>query len=218
MLFRSCSVRKILTVARAIFPFKGYIIGLLDDFIKLCDSFDDIELHIVSFGEDYEILIDKINNLPEKVRKKVKLDNGLKMEEIRSELKKTYVYIGMGTTILDAADEAVPCIVSAHTTMKNECIDFFHRCPMVISQQSPGQPAYGLLQKILSVKDEEYKIMKADTYRAYKDNYDIDIMMQRLIKRCSEISCKELTAWEISVYNLLNIMRKVKRRLNRIVK
>ena len=56
---KSYKSNKILTAGRAIFPFKGYFMGLIKDFDKLCSEFPDIYLEIVSDGPD----IDKINRL-----------------------------------------------------------------------------------------------------------------------------------------------------------
>ena len=179
----SKQVKSILTVARAVFPYKGYMIGLIDDFSKLCQNHDDIILEIVSFGEDINQLKEKILQQEPEVQKKIIIFDKLSLQDIRKILKRTYVYIGMGTTVLDAADEGVPSIVSWHSTMENICTGYFYDNPIVIGKAGEGMSGYSLLDSILLLSDKEYKRLCKKTYSVYKENYNIDIILGRLFKR-----------------------------------
>ena len=63
----------IITASRAEFPYKGYLLGLLDDFVYLNTKLSDIKLVIVSDGDDINILKNRINNLPSNIQQKISL-------------------------------------------------------------------------------------------------------------------------------------------------
>ena len=170
--------KKILTVSRADFPYKGYLIGLIDDFDKLCEK-QDVYLQIVSFGKDVGKLKEKIKN--SKYHERISFFEGATLEKIRELLLESYVYIGMGTTVLDAADLGVPSIVIFHSTMKNIASGFFHENPTVIGRCGDGKPAIDLLNEILDCSIQEYKSVREKTYIGYKNNYDIECFMKRIL-------------------------------------
>lgn len=173
--------RSILTVTRADFPYKGYVIGLIDDFAKLLEEFPDIELKIVAFGKDLDILKKKIEDQHDIVRNRIVLYDQLSLQEIKELLKKTYLYIGMGTTVLDAANEGVPTIVSWHSTMKNECNGLFHDNPRVVGRGKTKAPGEDIIRKVLLFDKEDYLKCSVLTYSEYVNNYDIDNVLPRLL-------------------------------------
>ena len=59
-----------MTIARAEFPFKGYILGLLDWFAS---SDSNIRLTIVSYGPDEKKIADRIDSFDEIVKKRITL-------------------------------------------------------------------------------------------------------------------------------------------------
>lgn len=67
--WKSYKSNKILTAGRAIFPFKGYFMGLIKDFDKLCSEFPDIYLEIVSDGPDIDKIKSFIDSLDESVKR-----------------------------------------------------------------------------------------------------------------------------------------------------
>ena len=61
----------IMTAARADFPYKGYMLGLIDDFVILKKDFPHIKLQIISAGDDIDELKTKIRQTSEDVRKDI---------------------------------------------------------------------------------------------------------------------------------------------------
>ena len=48
--------RIMMTAARAEFPNKGYMMGLVDDFVRLKEKFPDVKLEIIAAGDDMDKL------------------------------------------------------------------------------------------------------------------------------------------------------------------
>lgn len=206
--------KKILTVTRAVFPYKGYVIGLIDDFLKLCRYDPDISLAIISFGKDLEQIENKIKAVPKEIKSKIQLIPGMSLAEIQKELKNTYVYIGMGTTVLDAAAEGVPSVVSIHTTMKNECVGLFSQNPSVTGRRGPGNSGYETLKSVLQLNYEKYCELRRNTYMSYKNNYDINKFMKRIFERYDLMEGYELKSYEVLFHKLLLWLRWLKRKIN----
>lgn len=185
--------KTILTVSRADFPFKGYLFSLIDVFENIACSNFDVNLVIVSFGPDYKKIQKKIELLPIELKKRAKLINGLHKEGISELLKNSYVYIGMGTTILDAANEGIPAIVVCHHTMDCVSTGLFSDDPEVIGKIGDGKPVQAILEKILSLRREEYMVYCKNSYLALKKFYSIDDFMKGVfaLKQVHNIKLKE---------------------------
>jgi hypothetical protein len=60
--------KNFLTVSRAVFPYKGYLVGLIKDFNDIITNNINITLTIVAFGENYDDIINLYNTLDSKVK------------------------------------------------------------------------------------------------------------------------------------------------------
>ena len=100
----------ILSVARADFPMKGYLLGLVDFFAQKCIIDSNITLTIISYGDDIEQLNKKIDEQPQFVKDKIMLIGKTDYDELKKYYKQAKLYVGMGTTILDAAQHGIPSI------------------------------------------------------------------------------------------------------------
>lgn len=203
----------ILTVSRASFPYKGYLIGLIDDFCQINDKFDNVKLVIVSFGEDMEILRNKINGCHANVKKNIILKSQMSSSQIREILRQSYVYIGMGTTILDAADEGIPSIVTWHSTMSNISSGLFCDNPLVVGRYGKGIAGLSILEDILSLKKEAYYKLCDKTYLEFKKYYDINNILPQMINRELNTYNVILTYKESLINKLFFSIRSIRRKI-----
>lgn len=164
----------ILTISRAEFPFKAYMIGLID-IIKNFNK--DIYLTIISYGEDISILKKKINKADN-----VKLIEGVPYNQIDEYIKKSDVYIGMGTTLLDAAKYGVISIpVSAY---KYECCSpgYFYDYPFNLGYYSNDYiDCTEIIKEIVEMDDHQYFEKCKKTYEALLNTYSIDNIMPKFL-------------------------------------
>lgn len=172
----------ILTAARADFPFKGYMIGLVDEFVKIKESVKNAKLKIYSDGGDIEVLREKINSVSTGIQKDIELCGWISYTELYSELKKCKMYIGLGSSLMDAALNYKPSIVASYNTTKCVTAGTFADNPYCIGTKEEDLPASSILiDKIFNMSFEEYREMCHKNFNAVYDNYNIDKIMSELI-------------------------------------
>lgn len=180
--------KRITTVSRAAFPYKGYLVDLISHFDVIKVSIPDALLTIVSYGPDIDRL--KTSIAQSKYSSDIQLIEGATIDEINRILDDTRLYIGMGTTVLDAANKAVPTIPVWHSTM--ECITsgMFSDNPQTISKWIDKADINELIINTLSMSDAEYCVLSKATYVAYKDHYDIDLILPEMLDRNQSLDIK----------------------------
>ena len=206
--------RKIMTVARAVFPYKGYLIGLIKDFDKICEIHPETQLHMVAMGKDIDLVKATIAQTINK--EKIFLYEGLSLDEICAMLKTVYMYIGMGTTVLDAADAGVPSVVVFHSTMENIASGYFHNIPQVLGSFGEGRPAAELILETLGLTEEAYLRVCESTFDEYEKNYNIDTNIKQLLAH--EVNNKDmfLTTAEWLAHKSLDYLKVMRRRILKI--
>lgn len=170
----------IMTILRAEFPFKGYVFGLIDQFVELQQKYPFLKLRIISFGSEESKIKDKIDNLDVDVRKNIYLIGRVPYTELTNFFKETSLYIGMGTTVLDAANYGVPSLVVKAYTYDCVSSGYFSDSPFDVG-------AYGdnLLQvkdyilKFLEMSENDLEQLRNDAFLSLKNNYDIEIFINR---------------------------------------
>lgn len=182
----------VMTASRADFPYKGYIIGLIDDFCKLKETKLDLRLWIITEGPSENLIKDKIDNLPMKIKKDIKIYNWMKYSDLLSMMERCKLYIGMGTTVLDASLRYKPAIPTAFGTFQNMTCGLFSSNPTKIGVNlDDSKEAFTLIENILNQDFDSYKSLCISSYNAVKDNYDIEKIMRMLlsikVKNCASI-------------------------------
>ena len=104
--------RYICAVARFDFPFKIYILGLIEVFAKICKQYPELRLLLIGKGDFIANVKETINALNKETAEKITLIEGLPYDELILHMKNAFLNVGMGTTILDFANQSVPSIIS----------------------------------------------------------------------------------------------------------
>ena len=104
--------RNVLAIARAEFPFKGYLLGLIDVIPDVLDRYSNTFITIISSGDGLSRLENKIKQLPEKYKNHIGLYNDKKPEDLDAYYQEADIFIGMGTTVLEAANYGIPVIMA----------------------------------------------------------------------------------------------------------
>ncbi len=176
---------RILTVARADFPYKGYVLGLIDDLANNFNDLSDFELTIISAGDDILELKSKIDSIEKRIQKQIVLIEGVYPEELDDFYSSADVYIGMGTTVLEATNFGVPSIVAQYDTRDFCTKGFFYENPMDLgSKYTDEHKGIIELTEIYKTSDDEYKSIQIKSLQALNENYD------------EELIFKEFDSWE----------------------
>jgi hypothetical protein len=174
----------ILTISRAEFPFKGYILGLIDDFDIICKSHHHVKLTIITFGRDIEKVYKKLEELPNGVRDRISIVGQTPYENLSEYFNKAHVFLGMGTTLLDAANYGVPSLVVQQYTYRNFSSGLFHTQP----KELVGKPSIDIspivyIEDIIKMNNIEYKELCIKEHNALLNFYNIDLLLSYLNNR-----------------------------------
>lgn len=170
----------ILTIARADFPFKGYLFGLIDCFNRLHQIHPNMHLTIISHGEGFE-----------KLQAHLGCTSGITLvgETPHDELKKYYaksnLYIGMGTTILEASNYDLPSIPVRSDTYQLEVSGWFSSNPesVCVYGDMPITAPYQLILQAKTMPPDKYIALSEKTKEALRNVYDTRVCVKRLLEQ-----------------------------------
>ncbi len=173
----------IFTASRADFMFKGYLIGLVDDFVRIKGKFADAKLIIIASGKDEETLKNKIKSVPDKIREDITLIPWISYDELLQRIRKCKFFIGMSSTLLDAAKLYKICIPIRGYTEENLASGFFDEDPRYLYASDDCQSsALPLMEECMGWNFEEYHSRSLSHYDAVKSLYDEDKNIKSLIE------------------------------------
>lgn len=116
----------VLSISRFEFPFKGYILGLIEAFETVKSQKNDIEMTIIGYGEGLERVEKKIKELPESTQSSIRLVGKTEYSIIDEYISQCDLFVGMGTTMLDAANYNKICIIPVAYQESELTVGYFH--------------------------------------------------------------------------------------------
>ncbi len=193
----------ILTASRAEYPYKGYVIGLIDDYSVLKDKNQAIKLEIISSGDDYDELEKKISELPDEKKAGIVLHKWMEYEKVKERMRECKVYIGMGTSVFDAALQYKPAIVVKFATYKNFSDHFISEKPEYMAADPRcEEPAIGRLERAMKWSFEEYRDNCIESFIRVKEIYDIDMCMSKILEKSTIRKESILTPFESARHSI----------------
>lgn len=204
----------ILTITRLDFPFKAYVLGLIDVFENLKDKYSNLKLVVIGDGTGMEKLKKRVEELPEEKRKDVFLKGAVPYEELEGYFKKSHVYTGMGTTLLDAGKYALPGIISKADCEKALTTGFFHEQYNDLSgNENINHVSLSemeiFLEKIIKISDEEYWEYSKRVYEIVLRHYGIDSSMKKILNLHENVNISWIKGFFLHYYGI--VLRKIKK-------
>lgn len=187
----------IMSAARADFPFKGYLIGLIDDFVCLKKRYPSLKLLYVVAGPSLSVLMDKVKTLPNSISKDISINNWLPYQKLLDEIQNCKIFVGMGTSVLDAALQYKPVLTAAYNTYENKTSGFFSDNPFILaSSVDEAKEAFAFLDIFFDEDYIHYKDRCIKNFDTVFMNYNIDKLMPALLsletkKKYSLLTLKE---------------------------
>lgn len=204
---------KILTIARADFPFKGYIKGLIGLISELSKVYSQIELKIISSGKQVDKIDDWIKEFAGNANVKTTYD--VEYKELAGLYNEAHLYIGMGTTVLEASDYGVPAIhIDSYTyDVVGEC--FFHEFPYTVGcKQGSKIIVKNLIIKTLEESNEEY----IQQCRVAKKVIDEQFSMETFVNGLLTHELKTNRHYIGNIMQVKKVMIKIRNGLQQILK
>lgn len=205
---KSYKSNKILTAGRAIFPFKGYFMGLIKDFDKLCSEFPDIYLEIVSDGPDIDKIKSFIDSLDESVKKRILLTSWIPYDELNNKILECKLFIGMGTTVIDSSLKYKPSIAVGYNTLENKakCL-FYEDVHYNTVDESCKDDAYSLISKVMNSSYEDYKKMSLLSFSNTEAVYNIEKIIPEILAYKTNDMKSIFNYKNVFIYGLYNRMK-----------
>lgn len=174
----------LMTASRAEYPYKGYLLGLPAVFSALKEKHPSLRLEIVAGGEeeDVALLREKLAALPSEYQKDITFHNWLDYDALRREMERCKVFIGMGTSVLDAALAYKPAVAVRYDTYDVLADGVLSDAPAWITARADCRtPAALFLEQLLSMDEAAYRAACRESFRQVKAHYDIDNTMRLLL-------------------------------------
>ena len=169
--------------------FKGYLIGLIEWF---AESMKNIYLTIISYGPDEELLSQKIASLPPSVRNRIEWYGKTDYNHLEDYYKKASIYVGMGTTVLDASLRGVVSIPVQAYTYQLVAEDFlFNDYSKVAIDEGNLSRFDDLIAQYESMDKDERKAVSDRSRHIVMENYNTISIVDELIQmlESSGINC-----------------------------
>lgn len=203
--------------------FKTYNLTALNVIYELAKKYDSISYDIFGAGELYnemKIFIEK--NCMESI---VTIHKQLEYENYSQPLRDAYVFIGLGTSVLEAAILGIPSIVALVNDKVGLTNGWVHNLNKINfgeeDETIPKVYLIDLLEDVINMDNEEYKRISMITKSKVKI-YSIDSVMREIIKHYDQLLLINNIKWNPTKYHfhylLNNIIRKTIITINRIIK
>ncbi len=197
-------VVNILTICRFDFPFKGYVLGLINSCEKIFIKNHEFRLTIIGYGNGLDRINSKIESLPSELQNRINIIDKLPYSEIDTYIDICDIFVGMGTTMLDAANRNKISIIPVAYQESDYAIGYFHDHynPKFIfdkSQVNSYNHFHDLIIDIISYEDNVF-IRKEDLSKeVLKEHYDINKIAPQFITHLSKLSVKDRIIINVSI-------------------
>lgn len=176
----------IMSICRFDFPFKGYVFGLISDFQKLCNLYKNLKLVLVGDGSGRKELEKYISGITPDVRDRIVLKGLVPYQELDLLLESANLYVGLGTTLIDAAKKGIVSIVAAGEQRENYAVGFFHDdisiVGLLLEEIKEKHTFYELIKVYIETTEEEKQALSKRTYDTTYKEYEINKCMRKLFK------------------------------------
>jgi predicted hydrocarbon binding protein len=190
-------VVNILTIARFDFPFKAYTLGLIDAFQEIVNFLPNITLTIIGYGEGESLIKQKIMELKKEVKEKITVINKVAYSEIDHYIDKCDVYVGMGTTILDAVNRNKITISAVGYQLCDLATGFFFEDyrklgEIYCDKKSQSYSRFSdLLEWVCSIDDDTFIEIENYSKSLLSSFYNIDKIAPQLAGKSHKFSFME---------------------------
>lgn len=172
----------ILSVSRAEFPMKGYLLDLVSGFGCFYKEHPDSELYIITFGEGVAEINERQQQLPVELRQHVHIFGQMSYEELEKYWRLATVYVGLGTSVLDAADRGICSVAALQYSMHFKAKNLFCERPEQISCDVDVEvDGYEVIKRIYDMNSNEYSECCMLCHEKLKEFYELNVALETII-------------------------------------
>lgn len=202
----------ILTVSRADFPFKGYIKGLIDCFCSMYHDYN-IRLTIVTSGQQRDLVYAWSKGISN-----IEIVENVSYNELSKYYRNADIYVGMGTTILEAASEGIIAVPVSPYTYECRTNGLFTDNPnWVLTEENEGESIERILKNVISLSDTEREVLRRSSVDFVKKIYGEEVVCEKLERIILSDRVQKISQYKVLPLGYITFL-KAKRIIKRIVK
>lgn len=165
----------ILTICRADFPFKEYVIGLIDDFQTI--DYPNTKLTVISYGSDINEVKKHISN-----NQKIELIEKVDYNKLYNFYNRSDIYVGMGSTTIEAASYGIPVINANSYDRSFKSTGFFCDNPHALRNTKFGViDGKQILIDTLNMKEDARNILGKRCYSTFMNLFSMDQHYEKIL-------------------------------------
>jgi glycosyltransferase involved in cell wall biosynthesis len=185
--------RRILSIGR-LTRFKTYSWYMVPILYALREKYPDVQWHIHGFGAQEKELVEDV--WKDAIRDGLIVFHGpIRYEDISTAFHQASVFIGMGTTLLEAAAWGVPAIPAL--TYDEDALSWgyidqmpYYTCGELIPGRQPTAKVMDLICRLFGMNAKETEQLAAKG-REYVNAYSMDHLMERFLEKVNELPSGE---------------------------
>lgn len=195
------STKKIVSIGRITY-FKMYHFHMVDVIKILRNEGYDVEYHAYGYGEKHQDLQDYI--IKNMMQDFVILHQPIEYASLSIALNDAYIFIGMGTSLIESASYGIPAIVAIESNDHPTTYGMFHSLKgwNIVGDRMPNQKEFyivDIIREILQLDLHSYnKLCDLSRYRSFDFSYEIVIPMFY-----QSISKAQQFHYKISIHHML---------------
>lgn len=164
---RKVEFGKIVSIGRIV-DFKRYNFFVLDSLFKLKKENYSFKYHVVGDGDELPVLKKKVSDL--NLEEDVVFHGKVEYEELISILENAYLFIGMGTSVIESAILGIPSLVAIAYNNSDTTYGFINNVPYgIVGEFGEKLPSYHMedsLRAVLDISKQDYLKLSEDSYKA----------------------------------------------------
>jgi len=161
----------IVAAGRSDFPHKGFIIGLIKTFNRLCLEYPQLELKVIGF-EKNAALNDVLNNCTPEVLGKIEFLGNMPIEDLKSYYNRCNLCVAVAGCAYCACQVGLPTLPARHYSYSCEVYGFWPESLNYMTSDLPGQPLEQYAEKVLNMNYDEYLQLSWNIYKLSEKKVD----------------------------------------------
>lgn len=195
---------KIVSIGRIV-AFKTYNFTVLDVLSELIQRGFQVEYHVYGEGDQFYKLKELVNE--KQLQNIVYLHGSIPYKDFATVLKDAFLFIGVGTALVEAAACRVPCLQGIEMELEANSYGFFHELiGYNLGEKSATQPRYKMLDLMIQLMDKDLEGYKhiCELSRNRAQEFDIRNVMQLFITSCSKSKEINYHLGKVTVFSALS--------------
>lgn len=198
---------RIITCGRFEFPHKGYMIGLIDSFVKLKPKYPFLKLDIIGYGIHEEYLKKYINNVDSNFREDITLIGKVSPEELTKYFNNSHLNVSVAGALTEGAYSGLVSIAARHYCDKCEVYGWLNKKSINMLDSRPGISVESYIEDLINMDDENYIKLCLESYEYAVNAKPSD---QNWLFKQENIVCNYYNKDEIKYFKKINTYWKFK--------